>query len=175
MMTINRRITKAYFHRACRQYVPLIRKLAFRIGVDDTHVEELTSCAPDELLKCMICYSLSGSFMTFFYGRLSGLFQHLRDTELRARRVQTMPMSDMVSQNTSDSDPDSHMMIEEYLSCLDKEEREIITAIYFKEQTTREISYSRGIVASTVCRIKIRAMNKMRQKYKIGLELDYDC
>lgn len=170
MMNIERRITKSYFNLALCQYTPLIRKLAFRIGANSTQIEELEARASDELLKCMICYSRSGSFMTFFYGRLFGIFRHMRDAERRANRTQIVPIDFISDMAGPDNDMDSHMMVEECLECLDTEEREIIIDIFFDEKTMREISDDRSIATSTICRIKAGAIEKMRQKCKIELE-----
>lgn len=167
MMKIQRRITKAYFDRACHQYAPLIQRLAFQIGDNKIQVEELKAQATEELLKCMICYHRGGSFMTFIFGRLTGIFKHMRDTERRTKRVQIMSLDSMANIAGPDYNMDSHMMVQEYLECLDAEEHEIITDIFFNEKTMREISDGRGIVASTVCRVKARAINKMKQKCKI--------
>ncbi len=170
MMDRKRRVTKAYFNFARNQYAPLVKKLSTMIGVDNTQNEELKSRADEELLKCMICYSRSGSFITFLYFRLMGTFRHLRDVENRARRIQSMSADSIVNISEPNYDIDSKMMVQEYLECLDSEEHEIITDIYFNERTMREISDDRGTVPSTICRIKARAINKMRQKCAVGLE-----
>ena len=65
MMEIQRRITQPYFNLARHQYAPLIHKLAFRIGISQENIDELKTQGVKELLKCMICYNKSGSFMTF--------------------------------------------------------------------------------------------------------------
>lgn len=170
MMKRQRRITKAYFDIARLQYAPLIQKLAFRIGINKTQVEELRAQATEELLRCMICYSRNGSFMTFFHGRLSGIFKHMRDAEQRARRVQILSLDSMANMAGPDHNMDSHMMVQECLECLNNDERTVITQLFFNKKTMREISDNFGVVASTICRIKTRAMDKMKQKYRIGLE-----
>lgn len=170
MMKQQRRITRAYFNLARNQYAPLIQKLAFQIGIKPTQVEELKAQGMEELLKCMICYSHSSSFMTFFYGRLIGIFKHMRDVEQRAMRVQIVPLDFMMNMAGPDYDIDSHMMIQECLECLNDDERNIITELFFNEKTTREISDDYGIVPSTICRIKTRAIDKMQQRCGIGLE-----
>ena len=170
MMKRQRRITKAYFDLARIQYAPLINKLAFQIGTDDTQIEELKAQAEEELLKCMICYRRSGSFITFFHGRLSGVFRHMRDVEHRARRIQIMSLDAMSNIAGPNSDADTHMMIEELMACLNDEERAVITGLFFDEKTMREVSQDQGVVPSTICRIKGRAIDKMRQKCEMGQE-----
>lgn len=170
MMRPQRRVTKAYFDIACIQYAPLIQKLAFKIGVNNIHIEELKAQAMQELLKCMVCYNRSGSFITFFYGRLTGTFRHMRDSELRAMRVQIMSPDHMENMAGSNHDMDSNIMVQEYLGCLNDDERYVITQLFLNEKTMRDLSSNFGAVASTICRIKTRAINKMRQKCGIGLE-----
>ncbi len=168
MMKTKRRITKSYFYRAREQYAPLVQKLAFTIGVDNIHTEELKSRADDEILKCMICYDKSGSFMTFVYFRLYGIFRHLRDTENRAKRNQGVSMESVVNVAGPEYDINRDMMIQEYLDYLDNEERDVITELFFNEKTMREVSKDKGVVASTICRIKTRAIEKIRHKCGIA-------
>lgn len=167
MMKIRRRITKAYFYRARKQYAPLVQRLAFTIGIDNTHIEELKSRADEEILKCMICYDKSGSFMTFVYFRLFGIFRHLRDIENRAKRNQSLSMESVGGIAGPEHDADRGMIIQECLDCLDVDERDVITELFFKDKTMREVSMDRGVVASTICRIKTRAIEKMKQKCEI--------
>lgn len=169
MLQINRRVTKQYFHLARLKYAPLIAKLSTFISVDSTHSDDLRACADDELLKCMICYDGSGSFITFLYCRLRGVFRHMRDTELRAKRAQSMPPEYMANFAGSCGDLDARMTIKECLACLNEEETTVITELFFKQKTTREVSDSHGVVPSTVCRIKTRAINKMKKQF--GMEL----
>lgn len=170
MMKIKRRITEKYFEMARHQYAPLIQRLAFRIGIDNSQFEEFKIRAYSELLSCMICYNKSGSFMTFFHGRLVNVFRHLRDAEKRARRVRIIPTDLMANMAGSDHDMDVSIMVQECLGCLNGREYDIITDIYFRDKTMREISDSRTIFASTVCRIKAKAIDKMRRKCLVGSE-----
>lgn len=170
MMEKRRRITKTYFDIARHKYIPLICQLSLRISVDTKQIEELKARANEELLKCMICYNGSGSFMTFLYFRLVGVFRHMRDAEIRARRIQNISMDSIVNIVGPDYDIDFHMMAQEYLSCLNDEERYIITELFFNDKTMREVSDSHGVVPSTICRIKTRAMNKMRQKCEMEIK-----
>jgi len=164
MMKRKRRITKAYFDIARGQYAPLVHRLAVTIGIDDTHVKELKSRADEEILKCMICYDKSGSLMTFIYSRLSGVFRHLRDVENRAKRNRGVSMESAVNLAGPEYDVDIDMMIQECLDCLSNEERYVITELFLNEKTMREVSTNKGVVASTICRIKTRAIEKMKQK-----------
>lgn len=170
MMKIKRRITGKYFEMARRQYSPLIQRLSFRIGIDNSQAEEFKIRSYAELLSCMICYNGSGSFMTFFHGRLVNVFRHLRDAEKRARRVRIIPTDFIANMAGPDHDMDASMMVQECLECLNEREYNIITDIYFRNKTMREISNSRGIFASTVCRIKTKAIDKMKSKCLVGLE-----
>jgi RNA polymerase sigma factor (sigma-70 family) len=170
MMRRKRRVTQAYFELAYYQYTPLIQKLAFQMAINKTQVEELKVQAAEELLKCMICYNPSGLFMTFFYGRLVNIFRHMKDMERRARRIQIMSLDSMANIAGPNHDMDSHMMVEEVLEYLDNDERSVITELFLNGKTMREISNEREIVISTVCRIKTRAINKIRQKCQMELE-----
>lgn len=163
-MKKKRRITKTYFDFACCQYAPLIHKLSFTIGIDATQAEELRVRAKEELLKCMICYDRRGSFMTFLYCRLVGIFKHIRDAEYRARRVKTISVDSIINIAQPDCDMDFNMMVQECLECLNDEERDVIMELFFSEKTIREISDDCGSVVSTIYRIKTDAINKMRQK-----------
>lgn len=170
MMKPQRRITKAYFEKACIQYIPLIHQLALRIGIDARHVEELKAQANEELLKCMVCYRRSGLFITFFHGRLSHIFMHMRDAENRFRRTKIMPLETMSRISGPNIDIDTHMIIEELMMCLDDEERSVITGLFFDHKTMRELSKEKGTVPSIIWGIKGSAICKMRQKSEIGQE-----
>lgn len=164
MMKIKRRITEAYFELARLQYARLIYKLSLRIGIDSIQAEELRVCADIELLKCMICYNRSGSFITFLYSRLIGVFRHMRDRELRFKRIRIMTTDRLSIIAGPDIDVDSNIMVQECLECLTDEERDVITQLFFNHKTMKNISLEHGVVASTICRIKTRAINKMRNK-----------
>jgi RNA polymerase sigma factor (sigma-70 family) len=170
MVKPKRRITKAYFYKALRQYEPLVQKLVFQIAMHPAQVEDFRAQAADELLKCMVCYNRSGSFITFFHGRLAGVLKHMRDVEQRARRVEFVPIDSFISLATWDGDQNRGMMIQEGMACLTDQEREVITQIFFDQKTMREISASSGLVLSTVFHIKDKAINKMRQKFRVGQE-----
>ena len=170
MMKPVRRVTEGYFLLACKQYEPLIGKLAFSIGVDSTHAEELRSLGKDELLKCMICYDGRGSFMTFLYGRLSGTFKHMRDAENRVRRIRFIPVDSMEDLAQSMDDIDTGTMVEECMACLTKKEHTVIHELYFGNKTMRNISEEYDIAHSTIWRIKYRALGKMRRLYERCLE-----
>ena len=170
MMKIKRRITQSYFDFARHKYAPVIHKIAFLVGFNETQVEELKAQGVKELLKCMICYNGSGSFITFFHGRLTGVFKHMRDAERRAGRIQAMSLDSMANVAGPDHDMDSNMVIQECLGCLNDEERNVVTELFFNDKTTREISNDCGMVPSTICRIKKRAIKKMRKKCGVGSE-----
>ena len=170
MMRLERRITKSYFNLAIKQYAPLVQKLAFRVGINETQIEEMKNRALEELIKCMICYKCSGSFITFFYGRLLNIFRHMRDVEKRANRLQNVSI-DLARNVIRDSrDIDSEMVFQECLACLNEEECAVITSIYFGEQTIREVSDANGGVVSTIYYIKKRAIDKMKRKYEVESE-----
>lgn len=170
MMKRKRRVTQAYFKLAYYQYTPLIQKLAFRMAINKTQVEELKVQAAEELLKCMICYNFSGLFITFFYGRLVDIFRHMKDVERRAKRIQTMSLDSMANIAGPNHDMDSYMLVEEVLEYLDNDERSVITELFFNGKTMREVSNELKVVTSTVCRIKSRAINKIRQKCQMEWE-----
>jgi len=170
MMKIKRRITKTYFDLACHQYAPLIHQLATRISRNETQMEEMKAGAKEELLKCLICYDGSSSFMTFLYSRLEGAFRHMVDVERRASRIKPMSHDSMSQITGPNYDMDFTFMIQECLECLNKDEKDIISGLFFDEKTMRQISDDMGIVPSTICRIKTRAIKKMRQKCQVGVE-----
>lgn len=169
-MKIKRRITKCYFDLACQKYAPLVKKLSFMIGVDVIHAEELQSRSGDEILKCLICFDGRGSFMTFLYTRLRGVFRHMRDMENRARRIQSISMETMINISEKHSNMDTDMVLQECLECLNKEELNIVVDLYLNEKTMRQVAEERGSVASTICRIKTRAIDKMQQKHRVGVK-----
>ena len=170
MMIIKRRITKAYFNVGRRQYAPLIYRLSTRIGINTRQAEEMQCRANEELLKCMICYDGSGSFITFLHSRLAGVFRHIRDAERRANRVHTISPEHMANIAESDHDVNVHAIVEDLLECLNEEERNIITELFLNDKTMRDISNNLGGVASTVYRIKTKAIQKMRRMSGMILE-----
>lgn len=170
MLKIKRRITRAYFNIARSHYAPLVQRLSILISVDNIQIEELKSRADEELLKCMICYNGNGSLITFFYSRLTGIFRHLRDKENRAKRILKMPTDSMSNIAGPDYDTDFSMTVQECLECLDNEERKIIIELFFREKSMREVSSDQGMVASTICRIKTRAIKKMQRKCGVKQE-----
>ncbi len=166
-MEIKRRITQAYFDCARIQYAPLINKLSLIIGVDATHSEELRVRADEELVKCMICYNGSSSLATFLYHRLSGVFRHMRDSEYRFRRIQGISPDLMSNLPGPECVLDHAIVVKECLGCLNPTEHYIITELFFNHKTVREIAVDSLIVSSTICRIKQKAINKMRQKHGV--------
>jgi RNA polymerase sigma factor (sigma-70 family) len=114
----------------------------------------------------MICYNGCGSFITFLYHRLSGVFRHLRDSEIRARRTQSVPFGTIMDVDAviSYCDVESRTTVQECLECLDGKELEIITELFFNNRTIRDIANDYGIVQSTVYRIKTKAIEKIRCK-----------
>lgn len=165
MMKQQRRITLAYLTFARHKYALLIHKLSFRIGIDKVQIEELKIQAIEELLRCMICYDGSGSFMTFFYGRLEDIFRHMRKREERNRRIQSMPIDyiENVGKNNS------HIKTQECLEFLDKDEQNIITSFFFNGDTIRNISVNNGAIPSTVYRKMKEAIKKMRREFMARL------
>lgn len=164
MMEIQRRITKSYFDLTHKKYMPLIQKLAFKIGMNSMQIEELKIRAIEELLKCMICYDNRCSFITFLYSRLNGIFRHIRCAEIRANRVKVMPIESMKNIPAISNAMDSHIMADEYMEYLNKDEHNVIVELFFNNKTMREIASDNGIVLSTVWHIKNRAIKKMRNK-----------
>lgn len=162
-MRVRRRITKAYFDLARFQYAPLIHQLAFRIGAKNILIEELKNKALEELLKCMICYNHTGSFMTFLYSRLSGVFRHMRDAENRFKRIEIIPIDMMIDLSEHNVNSDLKLIIKDLMECLTCMERNVIVGSFFGKETMREISQKYGIVPSTVHRIKHKAIDKMKR------------
>lgn len=166
MMEPKRRILEGYFLLACKQYKPLINKLAFRIGVNSTHAEELKAYGNNELLKCMICYDGRCSFMTFLFSRLSGTFKHMRDTENRVRRIESIPIGFTKDVVRLESDIDLKAAVNECLTCLTDREYTVVNESYFNQKTIREISEDSKIPHSTVWSIRHTAIAKMRRRYR---------
>lgn len=170
MMKRKRRITKAYFELACRKYAPLVNRLSILVGINQIHTEELKYQADEELLKCMICYNSSGSFMTFLYCRLHNIFRHMRDSENRARRIRTGVMGSLTNMSDKNTeDVDFPLMVNECFDCLTDDERNLIVEVFFNHKTMREISLDSGISLSSLGRMKKGAIGKMR--VKCGMEL----
>lgn len=169
MIDPQRRITQAYLEFAYKQYAPLIQRLAIRIGIDQTQIEELRFVAQQEVLKCLICYNKSCLFMTFLFSRLEGLFRHYLKTECRARRIMSMPIDLMSEIPCTGYDIDLSLMIEDCLNFLTDKERNIVTELFFQKKTMRQVSEEYGLVASTVCRIKDKAISKMRNRYNVEM------
>jgi RNA polymerase sigma factor (sigma-70 family) len=167
MMNKQRRITRSYFETARRQYMPLIQKLAFQMGDNKTQIEEMVVQAIKELLRCMICYNKSGSFITFFHGRLFGIFKHMQDADRRADRIQKISLDHMSNISDFNHDMDFRMMVQECLECLNENEHYVITELFFNNKTIREISTHCETAPSTIYHIKTSAINKMRQKCQV--------
>jgi len=177
MMVKKRRITKAYFDFARRKYSSLIEGLAYKFGYP-SQAEELFSLGLSELLKCLICYNNAdnfvciskgefvqkntSSFQTFLYGRLSGVFRHARSAETKLRLRNNAIIFGTQKSPTKNDNTISKMMVEELLDSLSLRERDVVTKIYLEGMTMREISGRGKMVASTVCRIKATALEKMR-------------
>lgn len=164
MMKPQRRITNAYFMMSIKQYEPMVQKMASMVGLHCSQMDECTSQARVELLKCMICYQNIGSFITLFHHRLLGSFRHMRDVERRVRRIKTSSLESVGDTLTSDYDMDAGMMVEECLECLSEEERYVIVEMFFNHKTIRQISKDNGLAPSTLCRVKNRAIQRMRIK-----------
>jgi RNA polymerase sigma factor (sigma-70 family) len=163
MMEIKRRITKAYFDMARKQYSPLINILATNIGHNKTQMAEMVVVADDELLKCMICYNGDSSFITFLYSRLSGAFKHIKAAAVKHRRISTVSLDSVTEKEEPSVDMDTNMMAQDCLRCLKEDELSVITQLFFEERTMREISEDEGYAPSTICHIKARAIDKMRK------------
>jgi len=167
MIRAKRRITQAYFLAAVEKYRPLIHRLSYRIGDNATQREDLISQAPSEVLRCMICYDGRGSFMTLLFSRLRGVFSHIRDADRRAKRACRMTdelMSQMVGPTPNQ---DTSMIVREGLECLNKDELDVVTQLFFDNRTIREVAVVNNTVPSVVFRTKERAMKKMRNKLAV--------
>lgn len=167
MMEPQRRITNAYFEIAIKQYEPMVQRMSSIVGLNYSQIDECMSHARVELLKCMICYQNIGSFITFFHHRLSGAFRHLRDVEKRAKRIRTSSLEGMNEAIASEYDMDVEMMVEECLECLKGKERYVIVEMFFNHRTIRQISSNSGIAPSTLCRMRDKAMERMRNKCEV--------
>lgn len=167
MMEPQRRITKAYFERAIKQYEPMVQKMASIVGLSYSQIDECMSQARVELLKCMICYQNVGSFITFFHYRLSGAFRHMRDVEKRAKRIKTSSLEGISDPLASECSLDIGMMVEECLECLTEQEHYVIVELFFNHRTIRQISSDSGIAPSTLCRVKSKAIERMRNKCEV--------
>ena len=167
MMIPQRRITDAYFKRALIQYEPMFQRMASVVGLGQSQMDECMSQAGVELLKCMICYQNIGSFITFFHHRLLGAFRHMRDVQKRVDRIKTSSIESAGNDLTREYDMDHGMMVEECLGCLTEEERYIIVELFFNHKTIRQISSDSGIAPSTLCRVKNKAIERMRVKCEV--------
>jgi len=167
MMVPQRRITRAYFEFALRKYTPAIYRVASKVGTGVLDIEELVTQGQIELLKCMACYDGSGKFLTFLHWRLYGTFTHMRDAEIRARRIHGVSGDCLVDCSSKPCDSDINLMVEDCLGCLDPSEREVVMALFFGGQTIREVSDDRQVALSTIFNIKQKALTKMRHRCKV--------
>lgn len=176
MMKPQRRITKSRFNLAIKSYGSFINRFVYRMAVSPAQADEFRSYALEELLKCMICYkhghtgiygAPTTNFSTFFHDRIIGAFLHAREAEKRANRSQLVPVETMVTIPTTMHDMDTNILAGECMECLTKEEKDVITELFFKGRTMREISNARGGVHSTIYRIKKRAIDKMKRKFRV--------
>lgn len=166
MINPRRRITKAYLNFAINQYQALIGKMTLRMGDIITTPEELQPSASDELLICMICYANTGSFMTFFYGRLYGAFTHIKCSNRRLVGKNNVSLDTGVDIPGVSHRLDTNLMAQECLDCLHRQEREIIVDVFFDSKTIRQISKERKMVPSVVHKIKHEAIQKIRDQHK---------
>lgn len=169
MITKQRRITQAYFNIARVKYDSLVHRLSRRVGIDSSHIEELSLRGEEELLKCMICYDGRGSFITFLYHRLFGLFRHLRDAEIRSKRMHGVSLDPSNCTSTSYDNAETHITVQDCLACLTDKERNIIIELFFNNKTIRETASSYSGIPSTICRIKSRAIGKMKRRCEMEL------
>ena len=167
MIEPQRRITSAYFNIAIKQYAPMVQRMSSSVGLNYSQMDECLSHAKTELLKCMICYQNVGSFITFFHHRLLGAFRHMRDVEKRARRIQISSLEGTSDPMAGEHDMDTDMMVEECLGCLTSKQRYVIVELFFSHRTMRQISSDSGIAPSTLCRLKNRAIERMRNKCEV--------
>lgn len=167
MMEPKRNVTKSYFDFARHKYTPLIHMLAFKIGVNKSHSEELENQGLEELIRCMACHNGSKYFTAFLYGRLEYIFKHMRDSERRFKRILTLDSTCITNMTKHNYDVDAGMMAKECMEYLNYDECNVITKFFFRNQTTREISDDLGMVVPTVCRIKRMAIEKMRVRYSV--------
>jgi len=166
-MKINRRITNGYFNHALKKYEKLIYLLCYRVGENQHQIEELKSQGVVELLKCLICYDGRAAFSTFLYSRLFGVFRHMRDYDRRPKRIGLVSLDTIMDLSETNEDFDTSMSAEEGLSCLNDEERDVITQLFWDHKTMRDIAEDNGTAPSTVFHAKHRALDRMRQHFLI--------
>lgn len=165
MLIPKRRITKAYLEAAVNKYTPLIHKLAFRLCTPTGCIDELKSIAIEEVLKSLICYNNTGSFMTLLYFRLSGTFRHIRDREIRANRMQHLPTEVIETMQYCDIEIDSSIAVDEFMNMLSDKEKYVINGLYIGQKTMREVAKDLGLAASTIYHIKERALSRIRDVF----------
>lgn len=175
-MKPQRRITRSRFDLAIKSYGSFINRFIGQMAVGPAQAEEFRSYALEELLKCMICYkhghtgtygAATTNFSTFFHDRIMGAFLHAREVEKRANRSQLVPIEAMATIPTTAPDMDTNILAQECLECLTEDERDVITELFLNGRTMREISNYRGGVHSTIYRIKKRAIDKMRRRFRV--------
>ncbi len=108
----------------------------------------------------MICYDGRAKFVTFFHRRIFDIFRRIRNAEYRFRRLQIVPVIDRKEYY----DFDTNLTVQECLNFLDEEEFEVIVEIFLNGKTLRETSENCNGTSSTICRVRDRALSKMRQK-----------
>jgi len=167
MIEVKRRITEGYFNFAYEKYKPLIERLARKIGYGETQIEDMKSLADTEVLKCLICYNGQSAFMTFLYMRLYGLFTHFRDS-CKVSRSKTISLNSVYDIANKDVDINLRIIAQECLECLNKNEKEIIIDLFFCGKNLQEVADQRNTVASTIQRVKTKAIKKMQLRYSVG-------
>ena len=97
----------------------------------------------------------------------------MRDKEKRAKRIPTMSLDFMRSLVEPYRDISANMAAQECLKYLDEDERKVVVEIFFNDKTMRELSHDCGVVPSTIYRIKTKAINKIKQRCNMGVEVNH--
>ena len=159
-----RRITRSYFNAAVDKYISLIHNLIIRTCNDASQIDHFKSCAMEELLKCMICYNGSSSFITFLYSRLYGTFRHINDNIRRLNRINFISLDTNITTAMFNQEYNFDLYLRDIFRHLTSDEYIVITKFYIDNKTIKEISHEIGMVQSTVYHTKNRAIEKIRNR-----------
>jgi len=167
MLIPRRRITKAYLDFAIRRYSSLVGNMSLRMSNHMTPQEDLESYEAEELLKCMVCYNGTGSFTTFFYGRLRGAFAHQNQSNGRLVGRNNVPIEAVPEALSTNTRLDTRLIAQECLECLEEYEKDVLVDIFWNSKTIRQVAEEWDCTPSAVHKIKSDAINRIRQQYGV--------
>lgn len=155
-----RRITGSYFNYYYKTKIRLLYKIVSDFRFKDKG--DLMSIAKIELLYSMIYYDAKlGSFNSYLYSRVRGQILNFIRKE-KKHKVATLEINNFEGKINPKIDT---IFLEEILSSLKDDEREILELYYLSSHTLREIATKLNISTSCAHMTKIRALKKLRENF----------